>query len=49
MEENKSAETIQKSMIKRCPHRISVSGVLVNLFVPKKGIHYAQFVGGTEL
>ena len=49
MEENKSAEKIQKSMIEGCPHRIFVPGVLVNPLVPKKGIYYAQSVGGTEL
>ena len=30
-------------------HRISVSGVLVNPLLSKKGIHYAKSVGGTEL
>ena len=37
---------MQKSMIKHRPTE-SLSGVL--LFVPKKGVHYAESVDGTEL
>ena len=47
-EENKSAKTIQKSIIERCPTE-SLYQVYVNPFVPKKDIHYAQSVGGTKL
>ena len=46
--ENKSAETIQKSIRERC-RRVSVPGVLMNSFVLKKCVHYAQPIGGTEL
>ena len=46
-EENKSTETIQKSMIECFPPNLYTKCTCKSSCA-KKGIHYAQFIGDTE-